>query len=171
MSSHFNLKSLVFYGSAIGAVVILFSVVTAYGEAQLKAPIQIKGRYQIAAQDLPGCLKSKQLLLMIEQSGIYLNGSLLPGDAAEKLVKKAEERPSLTGRWSNQQLVLNGPLSQLPNCQSEVNIQGTIEGTPQAGKLDQATLNGTIRLSSEPTAASFTAKQEPAEQPTQEKGH
>ncbi|UBF24803.1 hypothetical protein K9N68_24550 [Kovacikia minuta CCNUW1] len=171
MSSHFSLKSLAFYGIAIGSVVLLFSVVTAYGEANLKAPVQIKGRYTIAAQDLPGCLKSEQLLLLVEQSGIFLNGSLLPGDAAERLVKKAEERPSLTGRWRNQELVLDGPANHLPNCQGKIHIQGTIEGTRQAGKIEQALLNGTIHLGSQADAARFIAKQEPAEQPAEEKGH
>ncbi|NJM66733.1 MAG: hypothetical protein HC851_14260 [Acaryochloris sp. RU_4_1] len=45
--SHFNKKSLIFYAGAIGSVVSLFSVVTAYGEAKLKPPKSITGSYQL----------------------------------------------------------------------------------------------------------------------------
>lgn len=38
MSSHFSPKSLLFYGTMIGSVAILFRVVSGYGEANLKAP-------------------------------------------------------------------------------------------------------------------------------------
>ena len=55
----FNLTSLAFYTGAIGAVVALFSFATAYGEANLKAPTKLDGRYRIAAQALPGCLKAR----------------------------------------------------------------------------------------------------------------
>jgi hypothetical protein len=43
--SHFNVKSLIFYGTAICSVVTLFTIVTAYGEANLKASRPIDGDY------------------------------------------------------------------------------------------------------------------------------
>ena len=56
--THFNLKSLTFYGGAITAVVVLFEVVTAYGESNLKAPINIDGRYRLSYTQQPDCLNS-----------------------------------------------------------------------------------------------------------------
>ncbi|MBW4579174.1 MAG: hypothetical protein KME42_06340 [Tildeniella nuda ZEHNDER 1965/U140] len=161
MGSHFTLKSLSFYGSAIAFVIILFSVVTTYGEANLKAAEKIDGRYQIPAQDLPGCLKSEQLILLVQQSGIYLTGSLLTADTADTLEKRATERPSMTGNWENQRLTLHGDASYLPKCQGEVKLQGTIA---------QQSLNGTLNLSATPSDIPFSAKLE-APQPTQSQGH
>ncbi|XHX77979.1 MAG: hypothetical protein RBJ76_26685 [Stenomitos frigidus ULC029] len=155
MGSHFNLKSLSFYAGAISFVVILFSVVTAYGEANLKAAQKIDGRYQIPAQDLPGCLKSDQLVLLVQQSGIYLTGSLLAADTIETLGKRAAERPSMTGNWEKQRLTLQGEARYLPKCQGTVTVEGTIA---------QQTLNGTLKLSSTPGTIPFTAQYE-ASQP------
>jgi len=161
MGNHFSLKSLSFYGGAISFVVILFSVVTAYGEANLKAAQKIDGRYQIPAQTLPGCLKSEQLILLVQQSGVYLTGSLLAADAADTLGRRAAERPAMTGTWDDKRLTLQGAATYLPQCQGEVKIQGTIV---------QQTLNGTLSLSAAPGDSPFTATQE-ATQPKQSQGH
>ena len=149
MGSHFNVKSLSFYGGAIAFVIVLFSVVTAYGEANLKAAQKIDGRYQIAAQDLPGCLKSDQLVLLVQQSGIYLTGSLLTAETIDTLGKRATERPSMTGNWEHQRLMLHGDASYLPKCQGTVTVQGTIV---------QQAFSGTINLSSAPGDSPFTAQ-------------
>ena len=151
MGSHFNLKSLSFYGGTIAFVVILFSVVTAYGEANLKAAQKIDGRYQMPAQALSGCLKSDQLVLLVQQSGIYLTGSLLTAETIDTLGKRAAERPSMTGNWEHQRLTLHGDASYLPKCQGTVNVEGTIA---------QQTLNGTLHLSSAPGDIPFTAHYE-----------
>lgn len=156
MGKRFSLKTLSFYGGTIGFVVVLFSVVTAYGETHLKAAQKINGRYQIPAQDLPGCLKSQPLILLVQQSGIYLTGSLLTAETADTLEKRVAERPAMTGNWENQRLTLKGDASYLPNCQGDVTIQGTIA---------QKTLNGTLSLSSTPGDTPFIAEQE-ASQPT-----
>lgn len=175
MMSHFNLKSLTFYGVAIGAVVVLFKVVTAYGETNLKAPPSVGGSYRISAQNLPGCLKSDTLMLDIKQSGIYLFGSLLPEKTDVKTATVAEEKPSLTGRIRNQQLSLEGPVPWVIKCNQPigqadrsgsgstilVKIQGVIKGK---------TIVGQVALSSTPAPAEFTAqREEPLEQP--EKKH
>jgi hypothetical protein len=156
--NHFNLKSLGFYGVAIGSVVILFNVVSAYGESKLKAPPAIGGSYRLNAQNLPGCLKADNLVLSIQQSGIYLFASLLPGDTNAKLVAIAEERPSLTGKLSNQKVSLSGTVPALPNCGEAIKIQGTIE---------EKTLTGQMALGSIPDAAAFTAQRQQPATPTQ----
>jgi hypothetical protein len=108
MSSHFNLKTLSFYGVAIGSVVILFNVVSAYGEANIKAPPAINGNYRLKAKNLPKCVNSEDLILHIQQSGIYLNGSLLPENNNSHAQTSAEEKPSLNGQLQNQQVQLLG---------------------------------------------------------------
>lgn len=147
--SYFNLKSLAFYGAAIGAVVVLFTVTTRYGEANLKAPLDINGRYSIANQNLPGCLNTTPLLLDVRQSGVYLSGALVEANADERVIKAVEQRPPLSGKWNSQQFSLAGPLTHLEGCQGTVAIAGTIQ---------DGTMNATLTLNSSPEQASFTAQ-------------
>jgi hypothetical protein len=148
---------LAFYGGAIVFVVILFDVVTAYGNANLKAPPNINGRYRINAQTFPGCLKSDALDLNIQQSGIYLSGSLLPADNGVEGATSAPGKPTLNGLFSNQQLSLQGKVPRLSGCNSPVKIEGKIDGKTLVGQISQV---------STPGSAEFTAQQEaPAQQP------
>lgn len=154
--SRFSLKYFAFYGITIAAVVVLFKVVTAYGETNLKAPFLMDGDYRLSAEKLPGCLKADGLVLNIKQSGTYLFGTLLPVNASEKTVTSAAQKPSLSGRLNNQEINLAGALPHLESCNSSgvssrVKIQGTVK---------QDTLTGKIRLSSIPTVAEFTAIKE-----------
>lgn len=166
--SHFNFKSLAFYGGAIAVVVVLFETVTAYGETNLKAPPSIEGRYPISFAQKPNCLSSDPLVLTIQQSGSYLNASLSAANTNDKgATTTAKEKPSLTGRLSNQQVSISGaskaricnnassqaqttPLTQ-DNHPSQVNIQGRLEGK---------NLEGKITISSIPGQIGFTAQRE-----------
>lgn len=164
--NHFSLKSLTFYGVAIGSVVLLFKVVTAYGETNLKAPAPINGSYTINAKTLPGCLKSDALVLIIQQSGIYLNGSLLPVQKGKNSQETGEEKLSLTGKWNkknpNQPLTLSGAVPDITKCQNQsVVIQGLADG-----KI----LKGRIKESSNPQVVEFTAKREATEQKKEKSG-
>lgn len=154
MKSHFNSKSLAFYGIAISSVLLLFKVVSGYGEEKLKAQPAINGNYQINAQNLPGCLKSDALMLNIQQSGRYLSGSLLPADSTD--IKSAEKEHSLSGNVNNGQLSLHGSAPHLNNCNNQIKIEGRVEAKAIAGK---------INLGSSADAVEFTAQQqEPAQQ-------
>ncbi|HEY9874312.1 MAG TPA: hypothetical protein V6D12_12795 [Candidatus Obscuribacterales bacterium] len=155
--SHFSPKTLSFYAVAIGSVVILFNAVSSYGEANVKAPTAIGGNYRISNQNLPECLKSDSLLLTIQQSGIYLSGSLLAVDKTAEPKTTAEEKPSLNGNFHNQQVSLSGSIPHFPACNNPgVNIEGTVNGK---------NLQGKITLSSIPTPVEFTA---PLEQPVKQ---
>lgn len=161
--SHFSLKSLSFYGVAIGSVVLLFNGVTAYGEANLKAPPKMDGRYRISAQNLPGCLKADALLLNIKQSGIYLNGSILPAKKNPQLETLAQEKPSLNGEFKSPNLSLSGSAPWIASCNNAVR-QAEASGQPLSVKIQGIvkgkTLTGQISLSSMPIVAEFTAEQE-----------
>ncbi len=152
--NHFKFKSLTFYGTAIIAVLILFSVVTAYGTAHLKAPPAIDGSYRLQAQNLPECLKASAVVLTIQQSGKYLSGSLLPASSIK--LKAAQKKPSLDGNLINQQINLEGEVPGFPICNhSRVKIQ--------AQKREKM-LAGEITFGSTPKADKFTAQQQPPEQ-------
>lgn len=155
--NHFKIQSLMFYGIAIGSVLILFKVVSAYGETNLKAPTSIDGFYRLtlAQNYLPNCPKSSNLILDIQQSGIYLNGSLLPASSNAQQARSGEKRPFLTGKMSNQQLSLAGtvPRSTLCNNQSQqVSIQSLV---------DKENLLGKLTLNTIPTEFKFTAQRLP----------
>ncbi len=163
--SHFNFKSLAFYGIAIASVVILFQVVTSYGEKNLHAPVAIDGRYPLSfAQEEPACLKSSPLVLAIQQSGTYLNASLLPTNTnGGKPVSAAQKKPSLAGQLTNQQVsiagvtktkICGGVSPEQVKIQGQVEIQGR-EGKNFKGKMTLSAIPGV------PGEIDFTAKRQP----------
>jgi hypothetical protein len=152
--SHFNLKSLAFYGTAIGSVVILFNVVTVYGENNLKAPPSISGRYRLQSDKLSKCPQLGTSILNVRQSGIYVNGSLSP---ATKL-DSAEEKLSLVGKFQPPELNLSGSVSGALVCQSSEN-QVKIKVSYEKDKL-----NGQINFDSTQEVIHFTAQREVEEQ-------
>lgn len=166
MKSHFNLKSLAFYGVAIGSVLLLFNVVTAYGERNLKAPASINGRYRLSfAEKLLSCAKLDPLLLNIEQSGVYVNASLLPPQTNAQMTTSTEEKHTLTGLLKERQLSLSGSVPQATVCdQAEasgftaVAIKGRVDGVAIAGQL-------TLHSASQTTE--FTAQREDRVQPSE----
>ncbi len=149
----FNVKTIIFYGAMIGSVIVLFKAVTAYGETNLKAPPPIDGSYRINSDNLPGCLKNETLTLVINQSGIYLGGSLLPVNQNGELEIAADEKPSLDGRWQTNRLSLSGKMPHLTRCPSsqKVNIEGIIKDNILTGK---------ISVNSENQEVNFSAKRE-----------
>jgi hypothetical protein len=159
--SHFSLKSLTFYGVAIGSVLVLFKVVTAYGETSLKAAPAISDRYRLTlAENLPNCEKSKSLMLNIQQSGIYLNGSLVPETANTEKSKANAPKPTLTGLFKNQQLNLTGQIPKSVLCQNTVsqtptNSQDSVTMQIQVG--DKQDFTGQMTVNGINKALAFTA--------------
>lgn len=174
--SHFNLKSLIFYGVAIASVLALFEVVTAYGESNLKAPTAIDGRYRLSYTQ-PNCGKANALVLVIQQSGIYLNGSLLPALADDQQLRSAEKRPTLAGQMYNQQISLAGtvPTSILCNNISETTASDRPLGNSFSSiKLHQArgeNLTGEMSVSGSLDIIEFTAQKEAPPQPSNNRSY
>ena len=157
---NFGFKSLLFYVGSIGFVIVLFSVATAYGEANLKPAPKIAGRYRLNAQTLPGCLKTEVLVLTVQQSGVYLNASLAEPESTP--IVSVKPKLSLHGFWRSQQLTLAGLPKALKACQSiatEVQIQGTI---------GQKIMKGTIGLG---TASPADFRAERLAEPAEAAGH
>jgi hypothetical protein len=166
MKNHFNFKSLAFYGIAISSVLILFNVVTGYGEKNLKAPAPIEGRYRLnLAQNLPNCPQSPDLALDIQQSGIYFNGSLLPANTDAAKATASQKRSTITGKMSNQKLSMAGIVPGSTLCNSQASQQIDIQS-----QVDGKTLKGQIALAGIPKAIEFTAQKEAPAQASQTSG-
>jgi hypothetical protein len=154
--NHLSFKSLAFYGIAIGSVSLLFKVVTAYGETNLKAAPAIAGSYRFDAKSLPPCLKSDSLVLTIEQSGVYLSGNLRSG-SSEGDSEKTEEKPSLLGKWENQGLSLSGAVPNLADCSGSP-VRGQNSFVKLRGIIEKDSLKGKISLRNRAAASDFTAQ-------------
>ncbi len=171
---HLKWKSLAFYGLTIGSVLVLFKAVTAYGESNLKAPQQIGDRYRLVFSDnLPNCEKLDDLMLNIQQSGIYLNGSLFSAKTKAETSTGTHEKPSLTGILSHQQLSLSGkvPKSILCNIASankggythpQDNLLNLV--TIQIQMLDKDSLAGQLTVGSIPKTLKFTTLPQTAQE-------
>lgn len=150
MKSHFHPKTLLFYGTMIGSVLILFRITAAYGEKNLKAPPAVDGRY-VSTEAPPGCPDSTRLALTILQSGVYLHGAMHVEEiGAETEAKTTPDKPTLDGRWQNSQIALSGPTNAFATCtaanseaKGEVNIQGQIASSASDAP---ATLTGQMTI-------------------------
>jgi hypothetical protein len=146
--NHFSWKSLRFYGIAIGSVVTLFSIVTAYGEANLTAAPLISGDYLFTVKP-SGCDSLSRLNLSLQQSGVYMNAALVnlarvPAERSIALRNKA-----LQGRWQAQQLVLEGAVPAATFCTAQT--QGSAMVTVKfEGRVEGSTLSGTLFLDTAP---------------------
>ncbi|MBW4597195.1 MAG: hypothetical protein KME46_30925 [Brasilonema angustatum HA4187-MV1] len=157
----------------ISLVVLLFKVVTAYGESSIKAPSAIHTHYRLMlSENLPVCEKSDFLLLNVQQSGIYLNGFLLPANSTK--TSKVSEKSSLTGKFKNQQLSLSGEVSNhilcnTPKFQTKANI---IPVKIQIKLAQKGNSIGKISISDSSRTIGLTATPEKInEQPEQSKNH
>jgi hypothetical protein len=148
--NHFNVKSLSFYGIAITSVVVLFNFVSTYGETHVKAPPAISGNYPIKVDNSSECLLQDNPILIIKQSGIYLNGTLLP----EKQLNAAEENLSLNGQFEPPNVMLSGDIYCHSSGKSQLNsvmIQAVWENNILTGK---------ITLNSSQEAINFSTQKE-----------
>jgi hypothetical protein len=170
----FKFKTLAFYTTVISSVLLLFKIVTAYGESNLKAPIAISGRYRLTdLENLPNCQKPDTLMLDIQQSGMFLNGSLLSTSNTKEISLESENNLSLIGKLNNQQLTLSGKVRKAiicsnPEPQTSVKTQSQ---TDNSNLSIQATLNpqggfvGQITTSNLSKSIKFSAIEEKASNP------
>ncbi|MEB3177492.1 MAG: hypothetical protein VKL59_00375 [Nostocaceae cyanobacterium] len=138
---NFNFKSLAFYAVAIGSVLLLFKAITTYGEKHLKAPGALSDRYRLAlSESLPDCPKSDALMLNIQQSGVYLNASLLPATSNSEILSTIENNPPLTGKLSNERLNLSGEVSSDVLCNNPLTTAQANPGS-QKHSLNSVKIN------------------------------
>ncbi|WP_414754504.1 hypothetical protein [Anabaena sp. CCY 9910] len=149
--NHFNSKSLVFYGVAITSVLILFKIVTLYGEKNLQASPVLNNSYRLTwKNNVLNCEKSAPMMLNIQQSGIYLNAALFSAGEAKPL--------AMSGIWKNQQMSLAGKIDQPTLCNITVpqsvkmQMQLTDKGNLQ-GQLIISDISQTLEFNATPEAA------------------
>lgn len=157
--NHFNLKSLTFYGIAIGSVLLLFKTVSAYGESKLKAPPSINNHYRIALQEaIPNCDKPEKLILNLQQSGIYLNASFLTVNNADESPKSDTSHNYLSGIFSNQELNLSGKLDRSMLCKMTNSKNDYVHSVKMQMQLvNQGNFIGQLSLSGSTRFFKFTA--------------
>jgi hypothetical protein len=127
----FSIKTIGLYALAIGAATCLFSAIASYGEANIRAPQANGGKYALG-RNLSGCLQGREVELEIQQSGIYLHGSVAISNA--KSDKK--DNQLLTGKLIDRQLFLTGKLpAQICPQQSQFDLNGTIDNRQLNGKV------------------------------------
>lgn len=147
----FNTKSLLFYGSMVGSVILIFKGVSWYGENNLQAPPKLTGEYLLKSENLPSCLTNQNLILNIEQSGIYLSGLLkLSNNNNSKI---ANENISLNGRYQEDQILFSGLIKSPNNC-----FNNPTNLTINAQQLNQNSLTGKIIWSEQFPQSNFTAE-------------
>ncbi|BAZ14007.1 hypothetical protein NIES4071_58470 [Calothrix sp. NIES-4071] len=172
----FSVKSLTFYTIAITSVLLLFKLVTAYGD-KLKAPKLISGKYDIIlAENLSSC-KKNTLVLDIQQSGIFLNASLSSTSTKQQISTSEEKKPSLNGKLNGNSFSLSGRVdnSSLCNTISDTakrNQNPAFNGldllTLQASLVPSGGFSGQIAFKDAPKSIKFNAiPLKPQEQPTQ----
>ncbi len=147
-----------FYIIATSSVVLLFSVVTAYGEKNLNPPPKIGGSYKIESTNLTDCLKDRPLQLMMQQSGIYISGSLQENQGSNANKSTSEKNLPLKGRWQDGKFSVTGAVTEVEGCDrtQPLTITATVKDKRLEGKI--AFLINT---------SDFTAQlQEPDQKPT-----
>lgn len=158
----YSKNNLIFYGATVVVVLVLFRFTSAYGEAHLKPPPNLNGRY-LTMTAPPGCPEASQLAITIQQSGIYLNGSMALAQTETATADTIPPNPvppemfSLEGLWQ-QQVQLTGQTTALANCLNSppiatVSLVGTIVESPEVA------LTGQLRLE-QAQPWEFTAKRQ-----------
>lgn len=83
-----NPKTVALYIGMIGFAVITFGMISSYGATNLHAPKAIGGTYTLETAFAPDCF-SEPPLLVIGQSGSYLNADIIPADAKKNVLTRA----------------------------------------------------------------------------------
>jgi hypothetical protein len=160
-----QIKSLIFYGGTIAFVIGLFSLVTSYGETNLKTAQSIAGEYLLTLPSSSNCKSQEPIALSIQQSGVYVAASMTKQTSNQATFKPM----TLSGKWQNQRLNLAGNVSEKTLCTNSKNqtpisviIEGAItphqETAPHPKSNQSETLIGTLSLNQ--TTAPLTAKRE-----------
>jgi hypothetical protein len=157
--SHFNKKSLIFYAVAIGSVITLFSIVTAYGEANLKTAKSVAGTYRLQIKPQSGCSTPPKLDLTLEQSGVYVTATL-----RSEAQSASKNQAALSGRWRSPRLDLIGQGSLPDLCLSSSKISSRPRNVQIQldGQVTDAQVTGQIKLGNNSQTLAFSGQKRSA---------
>ncbi|NKB18303.1 MAG: hypothetical protein HC770_09995 [Pseudanabaena sp. CRU_2_10] len=93
--------------------------------------------YEIESTNLSDCLNSKPLQLTIQQSGLYISGSLQSKDDRNKNKSTSENNLTLKGRWRDGKLSVAGAVTEVEGCDrtQSLTITATVKGRRLEGKI------------------------------------
>jgi hypothetical protein len=166
--NRFNRKTAIFYITTIVFVLVLFNIITAYGETKLKAPPSIAGSYKLQIEPQANCPNPEKLLLILQQSGIYLGATLLPDTPTTQTSVEYVKSFPLSGKLQEQQLKLVGRITNLAICRPSpaANNNSKLVNAPATvqiqGQFVGDSLQGQIILGSQAESINFTAESQPS---------
>lgn len=161
-------KLLLFYGGTIVLVIVLFRWITLYGEQHLQAPPNLNGRYAFNIAPPAACPPSTQMVLNLQQSGIYLSGTLhVEASPLTVTEPPTEEKKQLTGRWQQEQVHLTGStdigaICSAARSSSAAQQAAIVSLQAQFSPAPTATLIGNLQIDQQ-TSLSFTAERQPGD--------
>ncbi len=130
-----NPKTVALYIGMTGFAVIAFGLITNYGSTNLHAPKAIGGTYVLDTAFAPDCF-SEPPLLVIGQSGSYLNADIVPADAKKNVLTRAlKGNGFFHGQLIDGKMHLAGD-AKLGSCKQKqpmsllaMSNDGTVQGT------------------------------------------
>jgi len=126
----FDVNSVLFYVGSIGFTVASFAFISSYGTTNLKAPQSIGGKYLLSPAVALDCFAKAPPMLVIGQSGTYLNGDLLDSEAKkDKLNRALKGNGALGGHIAEDGITLKGTFI----CRDKQNL--AVEATIEAGQI------------------------------------
>ena len=147
-------KFFLFYFLSFLGAILLFNLITTYGETRIEAAPKIGGDYSLNTNT--SCLQDKKLTLNLDQSGLYLFADLMFQNQKEiNLLMSgtmAHDKISLSANDTSKikQILINCP--QISATGGSLSLQGTLENN---------NISGTITVKGQESGINFTGiKQE-----------
>lgn len=135
------LRSLALYIGMTGVLLFAIVQIISYGNQHLHAPADISGRYTLAGIGAPLCAEgADRPVLVIGQSGTFLNADLLGGGASSDLLSRANKgNGKLHGRISAGVIQLEGSAEHL-GCLAghTLRLEATVSDHTLQGQLAAA---------------------------------
>ena len=147
-----NPKTVVLYLGMVGFIVLSFSLITSYGARTLRAPDAVGGQYVIESALIAGCF-AQPPLLVVGQSGSYLNADIVASDAKKNVLTRAlKGNGALNGQVLSGQLAVAGSV-KLGTCPDKKVL--AVDAV-----VSQEGLRGQLKVGSEVSPLTGTRKAE-----------
>ncbi len=134
-----NPKSLALYAGMITFAVVSYAIIADYGTKNLTAQEDISGKYVLTLESSSDCFTTAvPPLLVIGQSGGYLNADVVSSDAAPPVLRRAlVGNGKLNGRVIEQKVRVESPSVALGSCSGKqpLLIEATVDKDMVKGQL------------------------------------
>lgn len=136
-----NPKVVVFYVAMVAFLIVSFGVISEYGTRTLAAPSAVSGIYTLSSdgKGTPDCFGATVApLLVIGQSGSFLNADFVSGDGSEEQLTRAfKGNGALTGQIQAGLVRLEGTASTPASCMNKqpLTLEATVSNDTLHGHL------------------------------------